>query len=73
VPISYLEISYSAVNKWTVSNHFKKALRSFQKHLPKLHLTHKSLNLDMADRNLQFAASNTKTKIFNKNKKLTAD
>jgi hypothetical protein len=50
-------------------NHSKKALSTFQKHLPKLHLTHKSLKLD--SRRIvfiQFASSHTKTKTITKQK-----
>jgi hypothetical protein len=41
VPI--LELTYSAVNKWIDGTTIKTIVHFSKKHLPKLHLTHKSL------------------------------
>jgi hypothetical protein len=68
-----------------IGHHFKYP-RTFLKHLPKLHLTHKSLKFDIAIvRSLKIFQIffipfftyifyvTTKTKTFKKNKKLAAD
>jgi len=41
-----VEVSYSAVNMWIDGTTLKTIVLFFWKHLPKLHLTHKSLNSD---------------------------
>jgi hypothetical protein len=56
-----------------VANHNKKALCTFQKHLPKLHLTHKSLKLDVANSIFTICRVKQKQKPPDKNKKLAAD
>lgn len=45
------EASYSTINTWNqIENQDKKSSTFLQKHLPKLHLTHKSLKLGLANR-----------------------
>ena len=41
--VSYIEFTYSAVNKWIDGYTLKTIALYTKKHLPKLHLTHKSL------------------------------